>query len=68
MIAVTRALVGHALFVFCLFAPVVVLGGGTAILLDLPTELAALAAIGVFFTWIGARAGQTEVWSDEPRR
>jgi hypothetical protein len=68
MIDVARALVGHAVFALSFFGPVVVLGGEAAILLGLPTQLGALTAVGVFLTWIGARAGQREVWAEGPRR
>ena len=63
-----RALLGHTVFAVCFFAPVIVLGGEAAILLGLPTHLGALVAVGAFLTWIGARAGQREVWAQEPRR
>jgi hypothetical protein len=68
MIAAVRALLGHAFFAVCLFAPVVVLGVEAALVLGLPTQLGALTGFGAFLTWIGARAGQSEVWAEGPRR
>ena len=68
MIALARALAAHAMFVLCVFGPVVVLGVEAALVLGLPTQLGAVIGFGAFLTWIGARAGQREVWIEGPRR
>lgn len=67
MIGAIRALLAHALIIVCLFGPVVLLGVFAAPLIDARAELGALGAIGVYFIWIGARAGQVRVWADPPR-